>query len=429
MKVLQVENLFKCYNIGALGTGTLSHDVNRIWYRVRGKEDPYLKVTETNDRTSRNSSGYVWAINDCSFEVNNGEILGVIGKNGAGKSTLLKLLSKVTSPTKGKISYKGRISSLLEVGTGFNPELTGRENIYLNGAILGMSKKQINNRINEIISFAGVEKYIDTPIKRYSSGMIVRLGFAVAAHLDSEILIIDEVLAVGDIEFQNKAIGQMEKIAKGQNRTVIFVSHNMETVERLCTRCLVMNNGKIVASGNPSEMCNFYLEQNLSNSNQLIIFPEKQDDFYFVQAEFLNDRGEKKDFRFDADQNINIKVTYRLRKSLKGLTLGINIGAHNITSLWGMSDWDVYPELFEKRDAGLFSSVWTIPANTLKPGKYSVALGAAKGSSYYYHPEPFTFEVINKNYWRLSAKYFGLSGGPLGLKMDVTYPQTESIES
>ena len=211
--ILKAENISKQYRLGQVGTGTLSHDFNRWWHQVRGKENPYLKIGDTNDRSTKGSSDYVWALQDINFEVKRGEVLGIIGKNGAGKSTLLKILSKVTAPTTGSIKSRGRIASLLEVGTGFNGEMTGRENIFLNGAILGMTKKEITAKLEEIIDFSGCERYIDTPVKRYSSGMTVRLAFAVAAFLEPEILVIDEVLAVGDAEFQKKAIGKMQDIS------------------------------------------------------------------------------------------------------------------------------------------------------------------------------------------------------------------------
>lgn len=257
--VLKVENISKQYRLGLIGTGTLSHDLNRWWHLARGKEDPYLQIGEVNDR-EKSGGEYVWALKNVNFEVRKGEVLGVIGKNGAGKSTLLKLLSQVTNPTKGSIKIKGRIASLLEVGTGFHPELTGRENIFLNGAILGMTKIEISSKLDEIIDFSGVDKYIDTPVKRYSSGMKVRLGFAVAAHLESEILVVDEVLAVGDAEFQKKCIGKMQNIA-GNGRTVLFVSHNMNSVSQLCTRGIVLKNGEVNYSGNIKNCVNHYLSK------------------------------------------------------------------------------------------------------------------------------------------------------------------------
>jgi lipopolysaccharide transport system ATP-binding protein len=262
--VIKVENVSKQYRLGVLGTGTISHDLNRWWHLVRGKEDPYLKVGESNDRSKKGSSEYVWALKDINFSVEKGEVLGVIGKNGAGKSTLLKILSKVTTPSEGKITMKGRVASLLEVGTGFHPELTGKENIYLNGAILGMTKKEIDNKFDEIVEFSGCERYIDTPSKRYSSGMKVRLAFAVAAFLEPEILIVDEVLAVGDAEFQKKAIGKMKDVSSGGGRTVIFVSHNMNAIKTLCTSCIIMKNGKLEMAGPTDKMVEAYLNMEVN---------------------------------------------------------------------------------------------------------------------------------------------------------------------
>ena len=257
--ILIANNISKQYRLGLVGTGTLSHDLNRWWHRVRGKEDPFLKVGSVNDRSTKADSDYAWALHDINFEVKRGEVLGIIGKNGAGKSTLLKILSRVTSPTTGEIKTRGRIASLLEVGTGFHPELTGRENIYLNGAILGMSKAEIKSKEDEIIEFSGCQRYVDTPVKRYSSGMRVRLAFAVAAHLEPDILVIDEVLAVGDAEFQKKAIGKMQEISQGDGRTVLFVSHNMASIQNLCTRVMLLSNGTIDNIGETEEIINYYL--------------------------------------------------------------------------------------------------------------------------------------------------------------------------
>ncbi len=251
-----------------MGTGTISHDLNRWWYKIRGKEDPYLKIGEVNDRSTKGTSDYVWALQDINFEVKRGEVLGIIGKNGAGKSTLLKILSKVTSPTTGEIKTKGRIASLLEVGTGFHGEMTGRENIYLNGAILGMTKKEIASKIDEIIEFSGCERYIDTPVKRYSSGMTVRLAFAVAAFLEPEILVIDEVLAVGDAEFQKKAIGKMQDISRGEGRTVLFVSHNMAAVKNFCTRGIVLKDGMVLGMGEIDDIIALYLKDSSLKEQQ-----------------------------------------------------------------------------------------------------------------------------------------------------------------
>ena len=270
--VIKIENLSKQYRLGLVGTGTLSHDLRRWWYLIRSKEDPYLKIGEVNDRSVKGNSEYVWALKDINLEVKQGEVLGIIGKNGAGKSTLLKIFSKVTAPTTGSIAYKGRIGSLLEVGTGFHQELTGRENIYLNGAILGMKKKEIDRKFDEIVDFSGCERYIDTPVKRYSSGMMVRLGFAVAAFLEPEILVVDEVLAVGDAEFQKKAVGKMQDISQKEGRTVLFVSHNMGSVKNLCNSGILLEQGKIYARGKSENIIEVYLNDN--SKIESIYYPE-----------------------------------------------------------------------------------------------------------------------------------------------------------
>ncbi len=270
MTILKAENISKQYRLGNVGTGTLSHDLNRFWHNIRGKEDPYLKVGAVNDRNIKAKSDYVWALRDINFEVQQGEVLGIIGKNGAGKSTLLKILSRVTSPTTGVIKTKGRIASLLEVGTGFHPELTGRENIYLNGAILGMTRGEITAKLDEIIDFSGCEMYIDTPVKRYSSGMTVRLAFAVAAHLEPDILVVDEVLAVGDAEFQKKAIGKMQDISKGEGRTVLFVSHNMGSILALTEKCLILEKGRIFNYGETNKIVENYIQSGIVDKSPFI---------------------------------------------------------------------------------------------------------------------------------------------------------------
>lgn len=261
--IIEFDKVGKLYRLGQVGTGSLRHDLNRWWQTsILRKEDPYLKIGETNDRSTKGSSDYVWALRDISFDVEQGDVIGIIGKNGAGKSTLLKLLSRITSPTTGVIRTRGRIGSLLEVGTGFHPEMTGRENIYMNGSIMGMTKNEIDRKLDEIIDFAGVERYIDTPTKRYSSGMVVRLGFAVAAFMEPEILVVDEVLAVGDAEFQKKAIGKMQDVAQGSGRTVLFVSHNMTAVRNLCKRGVVLANGQLAFNGSVSDAIDFYVQDN-----------------------------------------------------------------------------------------------------------------------------------------------------------------------
>ncbi|HVZ95254.1 MAG TPA: ABC transporter ATP-binding protein [Chitinophagaceae bacterium] len=266
---IKVENLSKAYRLGLIGTGTLGSDLKRWYALARGKEDPFLKIGETNDRTTKSESNVVWSLKDINFEIEQGDAVGIIGKNGAGKSTLLKILSRVTGPTSGKITGNGRVASLLEVGTGFHPELTGKDNIYLNGAILGMRKKEIKRKFDEIVDFAGVERYIDTPVKRYSSGMYVRLAFAVAAHLESEILIVDEVLAVGDTEFQKRCLGKMGEVSKGEGRTVLFVSHNLSAVETLCRKGMYLKNGKLLFYGASGKAVTNYLQNEQSGTNKI----------------------------------------------------------------------------------------------------------------------------------------------------------------
>ena len=266
---IEFNHVGKQYRLGLVSTGTLSHDLNRWWQTaVLRREDPYLKIGSVNDRTAKADSDYVWALRDIDFKVEQGDVVGIIGKNGAGKSTLLKLLSKVTGPTVGSIRARGRIASLLEVGTGFHQEMTGRENIFMNGAILGMTKQEIAAKLDEIVDFSGCERYLDTPVKRYSSGMMVRLGFAVAAHLDPEILVVDEVLAVGDAEFQKKAIGKMQDVSKGEGRTVLFVSHNMASVKSLCKSGILLENGQVKYIGDINAAVEHYIGDGGSSENQ-----------------------------------------------------------------------------------------------------------------------------------------------------------------
>ena len=265
---IEFNHVGKQYRLGTVSTRTLSHDINRWWQTaILRKEDPYLNIGETNDRTKNGNSEYVWALRDIDFKVEQGDVVGIIGKNGAGKSTLLKLLSKITGPTVGTIRARGRIGALLEVGTGFHPEMTGRENIYLNGAIMGMTKQEISRKLDEIVDFSGCERYIDTPVKRYSSGMTVRLGFAVAAHLDPEILVVDEVLAVGDAEFQKKAIGKMQDVSRGEGRTVLFVSHNMASVRALCYHGVILENGMTKSIGEINDIVDLYLESQFKTND------------------------------------------------------------------------------------------------------------------------------------------------------------------
>lgn len=268
---IKFENIGEQYRLGMIGTGTVSHDLNRWWAKIRGKEDPFLQVgLQKEQYTDSSKEDYMWALRNIDLEVRKGEVLGIIGKNGAGKSTLLKILSRITTPTTGQIHGYGRIASLLEIGTGFHPEMTGRENVFMNGSIMGMSKKEIKSKFDEIVAFAGVEKYIETPVKRYSSGMMVRLGFAVAAHLEPEILVVDEVLAVGDAEFQKKCIGKMESISKAEGRTILFVSHNMTAVEKLCNKACILTNGELTYYGGAQDAVGEYLKKEEISGSSII---------------------------------------------------------------------------------------------------------------------------------------------------------------
>jgi lipopolysaccharide transport system ATP-binding protein len=325
---IKVENLSKIYRLGELGTGTISRDIERfVKTKILKQEDPFLKIGETNDRATKGESDIVYSLKDINFEIEQGDAVGIIGRNGAGKSTLLKILSRVTSPTTGKINIKGRVASLLEVGTGFHPELTGRENIYLNGAILGMRKHEIDRNLDEIIDFSGVERYIDTPVKRYSSGMYVRLAFAVAAHLESEILIVDEVLAVGDAEFQKKCLGKMGEVSKGEGRTVLFVSHNMDAVNKLCTKGILLGDGILNFSGDINQTILNYLDQNRKNQLANGVIDFIQDDNKRAQVKQILVKNYKDiittDFMSNQDIYINLKVSNNIYKNKLRMNLSL----------------------------------------------------------------------------------------------------------
>lgn len=394
--IIKIESISKQYRLGQVGTGTISHDLNRWWYKVRGKEDPYLKIGDTNDRTAKSKSGYVWALKDISFDVKQGEVLGIIGKNGAGKSTLLKLLSRVTAPTTGSIKAKGRIASLLEVGTGFHPELTGRENVFMNGSILGMTKAEIKQKFDEIVAFAGVEKYIDTPVKRYSSGMTVRLGFAVAAHLEPEIMVVDEVLAVGDAEFQKKAIGKMQNVSHSEGRTILFVSHNMDAIKKMCTRAVLLKDGSMQCQGNVDSILDIYINENKGNCN-IIANEVVNNDMCILSASVYGEKGESSDILM-IGEDWYAQIDIALRNEIKDTVFAVGIST--------MLDIPII-------------TTWTPPQN-LKPGKYAIrfscnsmhfqkgnyktVVGISKGKeSLYYNDSDIQFEValvqkeINEN--------------------------------
>ena len=391
---LKTEDISKQYRLGQVGTGSLSHDLNRFWHQIRGKEDPYLKIGDSNDRTQKGNSDYVWSLRDINFEIEQGDAVGIIGRNGAGKSTLLKLLSKVTKPTTGRILTNGRIASLLEVGTGFHPEMTGRENVFLNGAILGMTRKEITRKFDEIVDFSGVERYIDTPVKRYSSGMYVRLAFAVAAHLESEILIVDEVLAVGDAEFQKKCLGKMGDVSKGEGRTVLFVSHNMTAVKELCNNGILLNQGLLEYQGSASETIMEYQKNSQKQSSYIHTGPIESaignEDIRILEfsAKALNggfldiDSGVKVKLRFfNFQENINLDTTFELR------TYEESVVFHTGALISTQND--------SKR--GEYTVEFEIPKNLLNAGNYYFKLifGKNQRTALFICDEIVGFEVEN----------------------------------
>ena len=359
---IEFNHVGKQYRLGLVSTGTISHDLNRWWQTaILRKEDPYLKIGSVNDRTSKADSDYVWALRDIDFKVEQGDVVGIIGKNGAGKSTLLKLLSKVTGPTVGSIRARGRIASLLEVGTGFHQEMTGRENIFMNGAILGMTKAEIAAKLDEIVDFSGCERYLDTPVKRYSSGMMVRLGFAVAAHLDPEILVVDEVLAVGDAEFQKKAIGKMQDVSRGEGRTVLFVSHNMASVQSLCKSGLLLNNGMIETSGPISDVIARYL----SGQSDINGFERKSNGGVSI-----------KEFHVSTDKvslgdNLIVDIVLEASKSCERVDLSFDIADSHATHVAHVSNYDSQFHLLNVQAGKVYKVRCEIHNINLAPGGYS----------------------------------------------------------
>ena len=373
---IEFNNISKLYRLGLVTSGTLAHDLKRWWtMNIKGEEDPFLTVGSVNDRSKAAESDYVWALKDIDFKVEQGDVLGIIGKNGAGKSTLLKILSKITAPTTGTIKAKGRIGSLLEVGTGFHPEMTGRENIYLNGAILGMTKPEIAKKIDEIVDFSGCEMYIDTPVKRYSSGMRVRLGFAVAAHLDPEILVVDEVLAVGDAEFQKKAIGKMQDVSRGQGRTVLFVSHNMTSVKALCTRGIILQNGMVIDDGDVDSVVTHYLRGDNDKDNfKCWDDPEIVNRGFELLEIGVRKKGGTYSDVMRMDQELELVIRYRLTEEMESFWITMhmkNEQGNKIFSFGGAG------RCYDKHHmAGEYVQMCTIPANFLNWGNYAIDLMA-----------------------------------------------------
>lgn len=400
--VIKVENISKQYRLGSVSTGTLNHDLNRWWHTIRGKEDPYLMIGETNDRTQKGASDYVWALRDINFEVKQGDVLGIIGRNGAGKSTLLKILSRTTAPTTGSIKLKGRVASLLEVGTGFHPELSGRENIFLNGAILGMHKHEIKRKFDEIVDFAGVERYIDTPVKRYSSGMYVRLAFAVAAHLEPEILVVDEVLAVGDAEFQKKCLGKMKDVSEKDGRTVLFVSHNMLAIQNICNEALIMDRGMVKGQGEVNEAINKYLkvERNLSKA---VLF-KAEEGFLSESIQLLSAKIETDKTTLNRTDSILIKTVFQTKFESPFF---INFILRHIS---GDVVFEAPSQIFQLPACEAEAS-FLIPANLLNSGLYSVQLNFTSESVRIigYKRDVLEFEIeeekMLENYFNKSAGY------------------------
>ena len=374
--VIKVEDLSKQYRLGIVGTGTIAHDINRTWHRIRGKNDPYLKIGDENDRSVISTSNYLWALKNINFDVKQGEILGIIGRNGAGKSTLLKILSRTTTPSIGSVKLKGRVASLLEVGTGFHPELTGRDNIFLNGAILGMSRREIARKFDEIVDFAGVQRYIDTPVKRYSSGMYVRLAFGVAAHLEPEILIVDEVLAVGDAEFQKKALGKMKDVSNKEGRTVLFVSHNMGAIKNLCKRGLIFENGKLVYDENIEQTVSEYYSRQFSKSSEVYFREGNRNAEFLTTDVFDNLNNRRNDFLMGED--IFLTFSIKFNRDISNVEIGINVKNQNHDLMFHICNLD--DNFYINGKAGEVKNLKVIIPNILlTPGSFIFDVGLVLG--------------------------------------------------
>lgn len=371
--VIKVEHLSKEYRLGTIGTGYLFRDLQSTWARWRGKEDPNTRVFADNAARE----GRFMALKDVSFEVKQGEVLGIIGRNGAGKSTLLKILSRVTTPTSGSIKVKGRIASLLEVGTGFHPELTGRENIFLNGAILGMSRTEVKAKFDEIVDFAGIEQFIDTPVKRYSSGMYVRLAFAVAAHLEPEILVVDEVLAVGDAEFQKKCLGKMKDVS-GQGRTVLFVSHNMAAVRNLCGSAILLEKGQMKYSGRTEDVVEEYLKRNIVvvEEAEKSFEPDTNKNFQVLNVHLTDGEGVKRE-TFECDMDIHIIMHIIVRKTIPGIYAYLAIRNASDETILESDSQEVGENVFSNLKEGSHAIEIKIPSRHLGHGHYQVYLNFA----------------------------------------------------
>jgi lipopolysaccharide transport system ATP-binding protein len=391
---IKVEGLSKQYQLGTVGTGTLSHDLNRWWALMRGKEDPSLKIGSSNT-LNRVEGDFVWALQDINFEVNQGDVIGIIGRNGAGKSTLLKIMSRVTGPTKGSVKVKGRIASLLEVGTGFHPELTGRENIFLNGAILGMTKKEIHSKFDEIVDFSGVEKYLETPVKRYSSGMYVRLAFAVASHLDPEILVIDEVLAVGDLKFQAKCMDKMKDVSK-TGRTIFFVSHNMGLINMLCEKSLLLEEGRLVNQGPTQDIINQYIANVIPENAEYVQASDPLKPMNLLRARILN-RDSKVVSEILYHDSFSIEISYEVNKVVSGCYVGVAILTAQGINVLVTADHDLTPSLLGERNTGNYTTKVSIPCKWFNPGMYFVRVFVVDGfsSTVFDRADVVGFTIVN----------------------------------
>jgi lipopolysaccharide transport system ATP-binding protein len=402
--VIKIEDVSKLYRLGSIGTGTLTHDVNRWIAKLRGKEDPYMKLGQANDRTKQGDSDFVWALKDINFEVKQGDVLGIVGKNGAGKSTLLKILSRTTSPTTGTFKAKGRIASLLEVGTGFHPELSGRENIFLNGAILGMTKTEIKSKFDEIVTFSGVERYIDTPVKRYSSGMYVRLAFAVAAHLEPEILIVDEVLAVGDQEFQNKCLGKMKDVSS-EGRTVLFVSHNMSAIKNLCTKGILLENGSLTINSSMSEVINAYGTSLTNNSSDLSAITKRKGVGEIIFTKIKIDTNNPNN-EIMSGKDVNFKLSYKASVIDENSNYEFAIGVWNGlgTPMFMLSNIYLGEKIKINQLSGEIN--FLISRLNLQVGKYTLNLLISKNNIDQDHlSNIFSFDVTDGDFYNTGAHY------------------------
>ena len=399
---IEFEHVSKQYRLGLVSTKTLSHDIRRFWItNVLGKEDPYLKIGETNDRASKGNSDYVWALRDIDFKVEQGDVVGIIGKNGAGKSTLLKLLSRVTGPTTGTIRAHGRIGSLLEVGTGFHGEMTGRENIFMNGAILGMTRNEIQTKLDEIIDFSGCERYIDTPVKRYSSGMTVRLGFAVAAFLEPEILVVDEVLAVGDAEFQKKAIGKMKDVSQGQGRTVLFVSHNMANIRQLCKTGVVLEKGSVLFSGTADEAVDLYLGDKKQTHCYINPKPDDSDPLKYVVIQSI----ECKDgvASFCTTDPISFDLVLRANRSVNGCRVNLTISTMDDLPVGTV----ISATTFDIKEGEIKRVRVTVHDHNISCGEYKAAFSVGTGR---YNEIINDFQIVEDAVYFQVEKYSHIEG-------------------